>query len=772
MMIKSIGAIIVFMLILGLSTMFGNASNAYVFNTDSIPSATKKIEYLIDVSQKFQKLNSSLCIDAITQAHKLSLNENNPDLQAKCNWLKGVYLYNQQQYDDALVLLKKALTYYESAGDDSLAAQILVDIGNVYYQNSKFSKSIIYYNSALASFVKSGDSLNIVLSYTKLGISNAGLKNNSVAVDYFNNALSVSDRNSYNYFIADNYLNLSDANMLTSETDTAFAQILIALNIASQNNYTNIVSDAYFALSEYYSAVKNPEKAKAEIAYYIAYNDSLNSIDNVKLEYLLKNISSTHSSVGNGIGVKVGYWIVIVLLIILVLFVLLKLMKQKNLNTKQAIVVNQELNAHKSINYDYADVVNKKTESKKNELKNQIADSKNAEIALNNSLKNLHHVNSLKDIFLSKISHEIRTPLNGIVGFSEMLETDLALLDYPDLFEYANSISQSGQSLVVLLNNILDISKLDSNNMVVEFKELKINEIIQNVVDSFFKEFDLKGVKLVFSPISIPNVYTDGSLLSKVVSIILSNAVKFTEKGFVNINTSFDEKSNTVILSIKDTGIGIDKVYIDKVFEPFRQESLGYTKSYQGAGLGLPLAKKILTKLNGGIKIESEKGVGTTIIITVPVYDSALASSAKNAETKVVEKTKPIILPWESLSVLVVEDDQMNQILYRKLLKKAKNLQIAKDGKVALSIIENPSSGSDFDLVLMDINLPVPWTGISLMHEIRKKYPSYKKIPFIAQTAYAISGNREAMLNEGFNEYITKPILKTALVNAINKVVV
>jgi CheY-like chemotaxis protein len=250
---------------------------------------------------------------------------------------------------------------------------------------------------------------------------------------------------------------------------------------------------------------------------------------------------------------------------------------------------------------------------------------------------------------------------------------------------------------------------------------------------------------------------------------VLDNSVKFTERGFVKISNYLDEKTGMIIILIKDTGIGIDKVYVNQVFEPFRQESLGYSTSYQGAGLGLPLAKKMSLKLNGDIELESEKGSGTTITLRFPAFTDKIEAKVKTEGSKFM--TKLTENPWDKLSVLVVEDDNMNQILYRKLLKKARFLEIAKDGKTALSVVEKQNVNNNFQLVLMDINLPAPWDGISLMKKIRSKWPEYKNIPFIAQTAYAISGNRDVMLEEGFDEYITKPIIKSVLVDAINKVV-
>ena len=280
----------------------------------------------------------------------------------------------------------------------------------------------------------------------------------------------------------------------------------------------------------------------------------------------------------------------------------------------------------------------------------------------------------------------------------------------------------------------------------------------------------MKGLKLIYDSQSIKDIQTDSQIFTKILSLIISNSIKFTEKGFIKISHSYDEDKKMITIYIKDTGIGIDKVYIDQVFEPYRQESLGYSTSYQGAGLGLPLAKKMTNKLDGEINIESEKGSGTTIILNFPIEQSNIEESI--TPKAILQEPVPVkeAMPWSTKSVLVVEDDNMNQILYRKLLKTARHLDVAKDGKMALALIEKNINDSNYELVLMDINLPKPWDGISLMKKIRGDWPVYNDIPFIAQTAYAITGNRASMLDEGFDEYITKPILKSALINAISKV--
>ena len=760
--------IFIYLLLSSVTYLYSNDfASLQLSKLDSVSSDDDKIEYLIEISAKFEKINRALSLDAINLAYELATHSDL--LMAKCDYQKGVVLSKAKDVEKALAHLKKALEYYEAQGDNSKSAIILIDIGHSYFNNAQYTKSILYYSSALSEFDKSGDSLNIVACYSYIGNANASLGNSDEAVGFFNNAVTIAQRNDFNYYLSYNLLKLSRLNLNSGMFDSVMYNVNIALNIAKKNHFNDLISEAYMLAVNYSNVTGNKPEALDYLNVFIQYTDSINRINNDELVSYVTSISNNELAKDDKYFNNLIFWVLIIVFVIILIFIIYKIIKQKNQFAIQINTITSELDAFKKRNYDVDSTVMEKTNLRINEIENQIIENKNLKVALADSLKNLNHVNNLKDIFLSKISHEIRTPLSGILGFSEILETELALLEDSTLYEFANSISQSGQSLVLLLNNILDISRLDSNNMKLELRKLNATELIQGVVDSNFQEASLKGVKLIYSPASVPDIFTDSQLFTKIISLILSNSIKFTEKGFVKISNYFDKSKGMIVISIKDTGIGIDKVYIDKVFEPFRQESLGYSTSYQGAGLGLPLAKKMTIKLNGEIEIASEKGSGTTVTLSFPAFSNTGFVQLKEVANK--QEVKLSKFPWDTISVLVVEDDNMNQILYRKLLKTARYLEIAKDGKTALTVVENQIKNNNFQLVLMDINLPAPWDGISLMKEIRKKWPDYKNIPFIAQTAYAISGNRDAMLEEGFDEYITKPIIKSTLIDTIKKVI-
>ncbi len=747
-----------------------NESSIIYHNQDSLTDNSSISKRLIDLANNFAGISPSLSLEVISKALDYAKESNDSELIANCNQLKGIFLINNGFGKSGISHLKNALTYYEGNDKNYHTTPILVELAKGYQSENQFKKSQIFLNSAIADYSLVDDSLGIVDCLTILGYSYKQLNMYDDAYNTFNIALKSSIINGYTLLHISNLLNISELEIETGDLSVVHEKIISAITISKLKEFKELEVRSYFLMSQYYHKENNIEAATEYLIKSNQLKSEISSIKAKKLEKLLVKLSSNNSNVEDtNLFSLIIEAIFILMLLASIIYVLLKYRKQNKVHTEKLKKCSKEIKAFIVSVNNLEAKIEEATQYRIDEISEEIKRNNTDQTKLINSSNNLNKVNHLKDMFLSKISHEIRTPLSGILGFAEILETQLALMDENDLFEFASSIRDSGLSLVLLLNNILDISRLNSNNMKLNIELLSPSILINRVVDDFNKEASLKGVKLIYDSSSIPDIQTDDQVCSKILSLILSNSVKFTEKGFIKINHDLDEENNQIKIYIKDTGIGIDKVYIDQVFEPYRQESLGYSTSYQGAGLGLPLSKKMAHKLGGDISISSQKGVGTTVTIILPVEHKKQEEEVIINEPIIIDKQPKLVgLPWENASILVVEDDKMNQLLYEKMLKNAKHLDIAKDGKVALALIEKSINENTYDLVLMDINLPAPWTGISLTKEIRKRWEVYKNIPFIAQTAYALSGNRETMLEEGFDEYITKPIIKSTLKKVIS----
>lgn len=396
------------------------------------------------------------------------------------------------------------------------------------------------------------------------------------------------------------------------------------------------------------------------------------------------------------------------------------------------------------------------------DLEKELAQSRLKDLELKKALKRAEDANFLKNAFLANMSHEIRTPLNGIIGFSSLLETELSMIENQELYDYAIGIGQSGDRLLNLITNIIDISRIDANDIETEIHPCKVDEIVANICELHMFSANEKGLAFKTKLGNMPLVMADNAKLMRVTNIILDNAIKYTDSGFINITAEHIEQSKEVKIRFKDTGIGIDEAYKTHMFEAFRQESSGYDRQHQGAGLGLPLAKRLLDLMHGRIEIHSVRSGGTTVDIFIPCLDK---HSTADLSTVRLQTIAPVI---GSVDIFVVEDDRMNRKVLEKILKPAGSVTLAVDGVETLKIVgERFKKGHIFQVMLFDINLPSPWDGIKLMHQIRKDYSAYRNIPFIAQTAYAMAGDREKFIDAGFDDYIAKPINKNELITII-----
>ena len=420
--------------------------------------------------------------------------------------------------------------------------------------------------------------------------------------------------------------------------------------------------------------------------------------------------------------------------------------------------------------YDKLKEIEAKLETKLQPYKAELDKIKIEETELKKKLKNLEEANYLKNAFLSNMSHEIRTSLNGISGFANILETELALMADENLYSHAQRIQESGSKLEDLLTNIIDISRIEANVVEKEIKEHSLFDIITAVEN--INNFKANEKGLVFkTKVDDPSpiVLADDEKLKKLLNVLVDNAIKYTRKGFVTITASLVEMNNTVNIEIKDTGDGIQKDYANLINKAFSSEIEEHDKSYEGIGIGLRLCKKFLDLMDGNISMSTVDGKGTSFKIVLPA-----ASGEQNIE-KILKTKKPdatLVNAPElgSLDIFIVEDDRMNRMVLEKMLKKSGTIVTAVDGDDALKIIKKyQKKNKQYHVMLFDINLPAPWDGTRLMQELRRIYPEYKNIPFIAQTAYAMAGDKDRFLEAGFDDYIAKPIIKNELLTLIEK---
>jgi len=356
----------------------------------------------------------------------------------------------------------------------------------------------------------------------------------------------------------------------------------------------------------------------------------------------------------------------------------------------------------------------------------------------------------LKSAFLANMSHEIRTPMNAIIGFSQLLS--LPSLSAEKRKQYIDIISYKGNSLVKLINDIIDASKVEAGQLTVVYAPCAINNLLKNLQIFYKKDRMLHKREAVDIKLIVPKktdrleIVTDEGRLEQVLTNLISNALKYTERGSIEFGYNLD--NNVVTFFVKDTGVGIDPKMQTLIFERFRQVEDISGKKTAGTGLGLSISKGIVSLLGGTIWVESELGEGTTFFFTLPYRVIEKPESSDEPQIEEDERFPD----WRNRVILIAEDEEVNYIFMEELLSlSGATLLWAKDGAQAVELVKTLKK---IDLILMDIKMPV-MNGYAATMEIRQINP---KIPIIAQTAYAFSEDRQKAEAAGCNDYITKPI--------------
>lgn len=394
-----------------------------------------------------------------------------------------------------------------------------------------------------------------------------------------------------------------------------------------------------------------------------------------------------------------------------------------------------------------------------------ITERKEAEKQLITAKEKAEEISKLKSNFLANMSHELRTPMIGILGFAEILKDELEKPEHIEMIEIINS---GGERLLQTLNQLLDLSRIESNKLDLNFTIINLSELVSDLIKNYqsaalkknlyLRQYDIK--ESVFIKI-------DERIFTQIFNNLLNNAIKFTKSGgiTVEIDEETDEKSAWGILRFIDTGIGISENSIGLIFEEFRQASEGISRNYEGTGLGLTITKKSVELMEGTISVESKEGLGSTFTIRFPVHYSELkpnetmpALKPKNGDILSISKKKP--------RILFVENDMASREFVRLSLKKLYDVEMAEEGETAVQ----KASENSYDIILMDIGLGRGMDGIEAANRIRK-IDGYGDVPIIAVTAFAMKGDKDRILAQGLSGYISKPFGKQDLMDLVDKYV-
>jgi PAS domain S-box-containing protein len=369
----------------------------------------------------------------------------------------------------------------------------------------------------------------------------------------------------------------------------------------------------------------------------------------------------------------------------------------------------------------------------------------------------------LKSSFLANISHEIRTPLNSVVGFSNLLLTDNLTQEVRE--EYIEHINYNSEKLLQIIGDIIDLSRLESSQIEISYEETSLSEIVSDIID---EARDV--IKRNEKPISLnvnnqfddngDLIFTDRIWLKRVLNHLMDNAVKFTLDG--SIEFSYMRDNDKIVFKIKDTGIGINKENLGRIFEEFSQEVDGHHRPFEGLGIGLTLAKEVVERMGGKIYVQSEKGIGSEFSFSIP-YRPAGTPRARIAPSRSDRNKKKV--DWSYKKCLLVDDNKdVLTYLNRILIDTGVSVITARSGLEAIELIK---AIPDIDVVLLDMQMP-EMNGIEATKEIRK---IRKNLPIIAQTAFIFEDDKDIILEAGCDACLIKPIKKEHLLEVMSEFV-
>lgn len=427
------------------------------------------------------------------------------------------------------------------------------------------------------------------------------------------------------------------------------------------------------------------------------------------------------------------------------------------------------LNYHKSGKPFWISIVNTPVKEE-NELKgkhieivNDISEKKKTEFQLIRAKDIAEQSAKVKEQFLANMSHEIRTPMNSIIGFTDLLmQTKLN----SDQQESVNAIRQAGENLTVIINDILDFSKIEAGKLNIERTPFSFSEVIKTITSLFTLKAQQKNIKFILNiDHKIPEALIgDAVRLNQILINLISNALKFTSKGWVEVSAelkSIAEKRCIIQFKVEDTGIGIPKDKLDMVFQSFTQASNDTTRKYGGTGLGLTIVDQLVKLMGGTLNLKSNEGTGTLF--------SFILEFEQGNEDDIIYTNKVNALTEDNsllgMKILLCEDNEMNQHLVEKIISKQwnANLEIAPNGKIGFELFKK----NNYSIILMDVQMP-EMDGFETTRRIRKYRDKQKAlVPIMAMTADALVEERKKCFEAGMNDYLSKPFKQAELLSKI-----
>jgi signal transduction histidine kinase/CheY-like chemotaxis protein len=650
--------------------------------------------------------------------------------------------------------LSKASLYYNKAlelntilKNDTNIAGLLQNLGIIYYRNGDYDKALDYYEKSIYIYNQLADTESIGITFSNIGLIQLNQNYYKEAYNSFVKSKELFEKVNFRMGKMWALYNMGTAKVSMKDYPLAETLYKESITLAKDLHSKEGVISNLEALTEL-----NARKGTFEAAYFyqIAATNMKDSIKTIEsrekiaeleslynLEAQEKQIAASVADIRREKAQNTAFIFVLVLLSItsVIIYLAYRQKKQSQLETY-------------SRKLELENVLVERTK----ELENQITERKVAEES-----------DKLKSAFLANMSHELRTPMNAIIAFSNFLrDPELPSRKHS---EYLNHITNAGDSLLRLIDDIIDIAKLESKQLKISIGPANISRMLRELRKVFQKlriknNFDAELVLSLDANVDYI-INTDILRVKQILSNLIENAFKYTPRGAVEFGVK--RLNDGLLFFVRDTGIGISREKQQRIYDRFLQIDSELNRKYGGTGLGLAICKNLTELLGGKIWLESEPEKGSTFFVLIPATDIRMvevASDSTNASMLIQEKN----YDWATKTILVAEDEELNyKVLDSCLSKTNARILRASDGEKAVEIFRNEK----IDIVLMDIQMPIMDGYIAT--QIIKKIN--KSVPVIAQTSFAMANEKEKCLNAGCDDYLTKPLDLEKLLSTINRLI-
>ena len=663
----------------------------------------------------------------------------------------GLIHHDLENIDEALDYYKQSLDINEELGTKDNIAGLTQNIGLLYIKSEQLDTAAEYIQKSLNIYEELKDDEGIGISLSNLGLIYQKQQKYHQALDNYQKSLEVFTRIDYAYGRIYALHNVGTSYADLKNYERALVCYQKSLELSRDKGHVPGVIANYEAISNMYSDIGDYQNA---LEYYRLYDDLEDSIRSVearnqiaemeasyKIELMDNELSRKNQELLQQKRAKKIFLTGSLILIFLMIFLVIGYV-QKNQAKK-------ELGEHKR-------KLEKLVQQRTRQLDNEISERKIAEES-----------DKLKSAFLANMSHELRTPMNAIIAFTNFIK-DRALSS-EKREEYINYITAAGESLLHLIDDIIDIAKIESQELTIHSSKCNITQLLNelhNIFTELKKKKNKNYIQLILDPYCLRNnvfINTDPYRLKQILSNLLENALKYTNKGSVEFG--YVQKEQQLEFYVKDTGIGISEEKFEFIFERFSQIDQSVEQQFGGTGLGLAITRNLVRLLGGKIWIESIVNKGSTFYFTLPFKEIQIEPYSAKTSTRSQDSVSFFDYKWEGKTILVAEDEDLNyKVLESALLRTNAKVLRAKNGLEAVEHIKD----HHIDMVLMDIQMPT-MDGYKATQAIKR---INQNIPVIAQTSFAMEGEKEKCLFAGCDDYLPKPLDLNELFDKINRYIV